>query len=1636
MSGNKIRRILSIALMSCLAFCLASCGNVSSLGSSSSSSSSSSDSNTSSSSSAIAVTGYVSVFGSDLSQVQDESQIQSITSVRTSLSTMRSHFENNIKRNMSEESQTGLHDQVALSSGEFFVGKILNSGAIATTSITADVEDGAFELNLSDADVGPYVGIVEREGVDRNGNASCLAQYSLFYIAEDTSSLNISISPITEYEVVAMLDAISAAPELPSETIFDSLLETISEESQSKISDGDIRPQSRRYDCTLGNPLLNNRLNQDTSAMNDSIWQESDLSKKLDGVVAEQILDGELELDEAVKLIKMAFGFTEGATGSDHGKADIPTIVVNGFAKRLMAEFNDGLSPVTIGDFFDAYFYSFEDGFAEIVTGSVADSYRLNLRTTIDAKLDVLRSYYAGEDVDLATTFPRENIEVLKTLFPEETVNHMADGLADSVTANVHHGVRFFVWMGLMDDMALMSLIPSSVQSNVQTYMMNSMGSDGGDMFFNPWVMIQEMEYISFTDGQPELMWSHVMAVNVWRDNGMEASLMAEMEVYLPGMTTSNISEARLKYKDSSGVTKSIELEEESFGSYDAPEDDTANDSVSSGNVNALQRYAALLQRNRAESSDSSSDPEDASIRYRLSPWESDSDLVTDFAGGKVVLELVDSDGNVILSDPHTVYRIEGHIPKVYGVSNHKLYLYVSDADDSLEDVNISWEPFETLYGSTIPDGHSIKYAFELAISAHKHWSDYSSDYDSISSSVDWDDLSPNMLIDDYTGLNSWNGSKEWDHSDDWGKWEKLWSSWDSHFFSKDTSITLKQALKQTLDSDDYEMLYGVDIRPVLVEDGSNNIVWEGQSQHFQVSVQVAEEWTATLNGTVYFPDNFFDSGNRGYEMEQNGGTWKIGLFETWDRQSFDGDLFYSDDVFDRAPVTNNSGVQFVATLNGTGTERTYELPEMDADSMPFEANVEYQLIVWFDVDSAPNHSDWNTYGPAKENVIDFYINSSSQYGERYPLEEMAHMQGWMTMEGNMIVSNIHDRGYGLFYNVSTDEDGQEINMYFHTHFHDHVNEYEVDFGNDIDISMEDGTLDTGMGYSMDLGDDEWEIDYGGDHGDTNHDSNSGPEEDYNAPAAVDSHWVAEVTSGNYFYRIEMFMEGGLNDTVEALIDSKMSEMNYTEVDYSESLTSSSYRVTSNGGTYQVEFSEVHGEGSDAETIYNVVHISDKPIHGQLVLLILFGSTNNSDTSFLIEKLNSFEQDDDASTGAYYTGDDEGSSDENYDNQGDSNQGVSSNYDSNSNSSNDSSNQQFNEPTGWTFTSDFNTVSLAYPNPSKMELSLQLLKDNELNTGVELFYEKDVTADVSTYLAEKMSELSISESDIVSSDSISTSDFDVEMIAFSHGIYTLNFVYVLSSTYNSNEIATLYLYTDLSISQQVTDDLLAISADILKDGCGFEYSSNSQQQNSSSNNTESVSSSNNTENVSSSNNTESVSSSNNTESVSSSNNTESVSSSNNHEDGFHLNLPTSWDTSTDNASASLEYIGPTENLELLAKVYKVNDSNTSIELYMSSENITVTIDRALIDTMMSEMGISTYHSETNTIQGYTIAVGHYADTRDSTDFNNIVAYMYVEGENSELDFVTLYYYSDTPLSDDAYLDCVEALQYLLAEDSE
>ncbi len=910
------------------------------------------------------ISGVAYIGGSDLAQVQssDESSASRIMGGSFSLLSTEAFMSKLSPLSTDEldrEEVKNIANPTRMDGGTAKLYRVDSDGSVVAVA-TSDVSStGTFSFpDLAKNKV--YLIHLFKEGSDFNGNPKILVIKGIAFLPENSNTATVLISPKTSIIAELIIDFVKNSKGDYTQADLNTFIATTMEELTHAIDEQEITLTTavNEGDETHKNYTgASSKESSDVATLGnrDSIAEKNkELKAKMMANTNLSKLSAEDKIIVARNFIRAAFNLAQSSS-QDKGGGGVPDFYINKFADAYI----EGES-VTFTTFCNALFTA-----TSITNPSSQATLKNTLRTKFKTELGRLYTYY---DTPSGTS-TMNNLATIKSIYTSTNrINLSAsNAVFDEIPLNAPQAVVAFGFMGLFDE--------------------NGSGGDIDMSHFDAITFVQGLGFVQFASQEVAIIEYDVQSTSVGKEistnNWKEVPALAvRMQFAAAGYTSGDVR-AEFVYTDNDNVQQRVVL---------TPQADHARVSVSGarlGQASAAMAYNASLPNNNAITIKSTEAV--LTQRFELRPWDNNGrDAITDFKAGKVYLQVRTSQNVLLANEEITIVKLEIEDFEILNTVRGENELNIETATGSVK-LEAAWSPVRFKPGQTLPEGAELVYAVNLGLQANKL--DHGSGTFTITPS-EWDNYQ--------TGSNAY-------------AYKNIWSSWQEGKFIRGTSIKIPASLKRTIEDNvkNIKTSYELNIRPLLI-DAKGKVIWEGRGQHVSYVVEIDNTgWSVVLKGQVQFNRGFLADNQA--RLNQVGGTWKIGLFETdgimpgttqW------GPLFWSNATGARTPVSIG-GTPMVATLSGISSQNAtafYEMPvAITKNSTAIKNFYNYQLIVWFDQTGAtPGMSDWTGITP-QSNKIDFYSDSASNFR---PLEILDMGQnGFNKDRGNLRRNSQYNQG-------------------------------------------------------------------------------------------------------------------------------------------------------------------------------------------------------------------------------------------------------------------------------------------------------------------------------------------------------------------------------------------------------------------------------------------------------------------------------------------------------------------------------------------------------------------------------------------------------------------------------------------------
>jgi hypothetical protein len=455
---------------------------------------------------------------------------------------------------------------------------------------------------------------------------------------------------------------------------------------------------------------------------------------------------------------------------------------------------------------------------------------------------------------------------------------------------------------------------------------------------------IEALGSMSFKEGSIQIIEARVRPVPLYvEESGQEKNaLSAEVSLYIPeGKTT--LFKVVLNYINTNGnVATPVEFTPSSYSNGGNPES-----------------------------------------RFRIEPWKHDQNptpiIVSDYRSGEVTIEVIDkTSGAVLASKKAIIYKV--NMSRINLLNNPENY----DTDDSGKAYpSFTWTTPKLDPGHAIPANHSLAYAIDIGAEVKLKESLTETEKKAAIAAV-------------FPTINNReiHGSGNYRHVN-------LYNSWKNHRFVKSTSFISPIALsKINVDPNKIESIsYSINVRPVIIKNTTQEVIWEGKSAHHRFIVGSIVNWTMAISGKISFSNKFVTALQNGHMhrlKNSPNGEWKIGLFRQgyWDEvnQKWKDEFWDSSNKSARVPVINSDDKKLVASLGNlsiaTSTSNINIVNFPSISKSDIQKYAEYQFIIWYDQTGTGTDSKGNSV-PLTTDAIDVSQVGGSEWVD--VIEEMDH---------------------------------------------------------------------------------------------------------------------------------------------------------------------------------------------------------------------------------------------------------------------------------------------------------------------------------------------------------------------------------------------------------------------------------------------------------------------------------------------------------------------------------------------------------------------------------------------------------------------------------------------------------------------
>jgi hypothetical protein len=899
-------------LFGCLAISTAACSNVTKGLTGGSGGGSVSGSST--------ISGQVVVSQDDLLQIQSSSG---------SASSIKIASVGGKKLKISAIEAKSIDDPTELSSGVAVLYEVKLDGSVENTGVTTSVVNGSYTFS-NIADGKKYVVGIVATGKDLNGGDNVLKMNAFVNVPSGTSLATTNVTEkstlIANYivEKVVKVGGDSFGKDLSTE-LANKALTTVN----TKLEDGSIKRISPVSALTSESGLYDYQAPSDLQKINIEELDNEDSLKTIAGQAALESRmkkADNLTLDAAKAIIRSVFGGGQTSSASD-GKGPQggdnntpPEFYIEQFGNAYMAK-----TTVTIAQFSAALNASIAN--TELKAWLTTERIQTLLLAQANGSNNLLRKlyrYYAGT-LSSVDDLPNS----ARVVFPKDA--QWPDTVTSQQLMTVPQTILLMKAAGLMDPRQLDG-IDSGLLEQVMTE------SQGHGPYFKVMSFLNAIQFVQLSAGQHYILEARVTPVKAYKSSGqnysMTDALNAEITTYTQG-TAPHVKKVILQYPKSSG-TGTVEFTQQG-GSMSSQSVKGLSSKVVAAVVQSFKSVASSVAYNATKKAKTNSVSENDEVRWNISPYGESPQYLDDFVSGTAVVKIIGDDDTVLASKSVTIFKLNvDPVAMVYprGMDPEKILqnngwdpdftpqeLEV-DSQTNMARPNLRWEAVNV----TVPTGYYIAYAVRVGKSQSR---------------IAWD--SP-MSAD---------SSTQWDYTNDYYRYKQVWSSWDEGRFIRTTSYQLKQSLTQTVRSmvGNYDTTYEVSVTPVMVEEVSGQVVWQGVDSRTNFKVGQSTPWSITLSGRVTFGSimrNRFDT-----DANFNG-TWYIGLFKngamengTWVNALFSTGI--------KSPISSTGGSIVLKTRLGTSAEiksagyADYALPTFLKTDNMLTKFTNYVLVVWCD---------------------------------------------------------------------------------------------------------------------------------------------------------------------------------------------------------------------------------------------------------------------------------------------------------------------------------------------------------------------------------------------------------------------------------------------------------------------------------------------------------------------------------------------------------------------------------------------------------------------------------------------------------------------------------------------------------------
>ena len=937
-------------------------------------------SSTSSSSSATSsYSGIATLSGTATAASNDLASVQSSTS-NARLGMLHSQAFSTLGRlALNELSPAAAETEVAIDSGTARLYEIKDDGSFVDTELETEVKNGAYAFkNLADGK--KYMVKVYKTGVDSNGNQTLLVVKA--YAGIDKGATSASSNVTSESGIVANYIVQNLITEAKSTSISeDKMKEIITAANTAKdeaIKDGSLSKESAvSVMAAKGETVSLNAFIKATPKATEGEKKAAEIlavAPTLVSIAKEAKIEGAANkktysTEEARQFIREVFGSAQSQSGSSKGggKDQIPDFYIFQLADALKAGKTTSIEKMAL-----ALHQSLSDKYPILKNTHLTAENLIHIFQTGDSSgigtkgmntaLKKLYAHYDGTDNDVTGNagIPSSFLASAKAVFPKDKSKRFSLPLSKTQELTPPQVILFLSISGVFDG----KIMPTSYKDTAE-----------GKLAKDPIDGVQFITGMGFSDvksGKIYITEDTVTPVRANKDGSEVAALNSRINIYGMGFVSGDIK-VQLKYP----TGKSGETYTYATVAY-------KKEGASSSRI-SLATYRASLsikgaQRYNALQSAAASDP--LNEKWEISPF-SNGIYVSDFTSGPAIIQVLNGSGEVLAQSTRNIVSIA--LPSrawSYPTGSNQV-LPIESADGTIQPT-VTWADLSATEKMLIPDGYTLVYAIEVGMNARKI------DFQGSNFSVPgtWD----------YPNSNS--GSSETSY-----KWKKVWSSWDTGTFININSFRIPQTLKKTERNtqNNYQTQYEINVRPLLIEKASRQIVWQGAESRTEFTVDVATSWNLALNGQISFPKNFVSRVPKAMNSTENvAGVWKVGLFKMEglnDSKTAREQVFFSRTVGAREPIvvtTLGTHDQIKAsTQSDNFYVLTYTLPSISKASQALLSKSSYQVVLWFEQDSKSSQKEWLTYGNPKSGV---------DFSNSYSLEMMHTEGGRISIEGAAVV--------------------------------------------------------------------------------------------------------------------------------------------------------------------------------------------------------------------------------------------------------------------------------------------------------------------------------------------------------------------------------------------------------------------------------------------------------------------------------------------------------------------------------------------------------------------------------------------------------------------------------------------------------